>query len=516
MINHPSKKFEIVKSSKNVSINQLNKVLTNYSTYSNYKDNKWILDKREINQNKTLSHKTIYFSSLSNEGLIFESKEWASKLIIRKYAVRTISLYIHHLSKLTKYIDVNSIYTFTKVTQIEISQLHHFLFLECQNEVKTNVETWVRVKQFFKEMDMFKQYYMMEKFIIPKYKNVKKNNEKYIPDYVTNQLDILFKKNDNIPLAHKTIYWILRLLPNRITEVVSMTNDCLKPITSDSYILTISTPKQSGPYESDMIKMIEIKYVGIGAYLIDLIKAQIKFKKTLDSTNITEPFLFYMYRYFLFKNKVFKQPTKKLDLIYSENFSYFLNRFCTVFEIKDEKGDLFNPTSHQFRHNAISDRMNSGIFRAIDIKPLTGHHTTAMIEQTYTHTSIKDIKKDFPIVFRGRIINTEDEKRMHRLLEKPFARRIHNLGICSDSRACSNSKSQCLRCDFLLPKFENLDYYMHDQSEWIKKKEKAIQIGNVVYSELCQDWIISYEIAIKKVLNAISNEDLYAKMEVIK
>jgi hypothetical protein len=203
-------------------------------------------------------------------------------------------------------------------------------------------------------------------------------------------------------------------------------------------------------------------------------------------------------------------------LIDSESFSYFLKRVCKVYEIKDEYGNIFDPTTHQFRHNAISDRMNSGIFRAIDIKPLTGHHTTAMIEQTYTHTHIKDLKKDSPIVFRGRIINTDDEKRMNRLLEKPFARQIHNLGICSDSRSCSKSKSQCLRCDYLLPELENLSYYQNDQDEWQKKKEKAEQIGNIDYAELCQDWIDSYDIIVKRVLNALSNEDILTKLEVIK
>jgi len=510
--NSVAKKFDVINNTLEVSSEMINTALSHYCSVSTFDDNKWILDKREINQNKPIRSKTIYFGDFGNDMLLNEAKIWASKLMIRKYSTHGISSYISFLRLLTNFIDIANITSFSEINPSSLSKFHHFLFHESKNTTKSSLERWVRVKKFFREMEIYDQYYMMEKFIVPKFPKKRFFEEKYIPDHITKQLDVLFRKAE-MPHAYRTFYWVLRLIPNRITEVASMTVNCLKPISSDSYILTIATPKQSGPYESSMLKLIEIKDVGIGAYLIELLEKQVDYTNNLAPSLKTNDFLFFTNSCRFYEQQNFISITKRLRLLDSENFADFLKRICKFHKIKDENGDVFNPKSHQFRHNAISDRMNSGIFRAIDIKPLTGHHTTTMIEQTYTHTHISDLKKNSPIVFRGRIINTDDEERLNRLMEKPFSRRIHHLGICSDSRTCNKSKSQCLRCDYLLPEFENLSYYQHDQSEWQKKKEKAEQIGNVDYAELCQDWIDSYDIAINRVLNAITNENFQSELE---
>ncbi len=512
MQNQQLKTFNIVKTSPKITVSDINAILRHYSTVSTFHDDKWILDLRDINQNKKTKYRTIYFGSYKNEFFLNEVKSWASKLIVRKYSTLGISGIIGSIRLLSDLVENNSIHSFTEITPIEISKLHTYLFIESQNTTKRNLEKWNNIRKFFIEMEFYDQYYMMEKFVIPKFPKGRCFEDKYIPDYISNQLDVILKK-ENIPHALRTFYWILRLIPNRVTEVASMKTSCLKPISEDSYILTISTPKQSGPYESSMLKLIEIQDAGIGSYLISLIKKQIEFTKEQNPSMRNNDFLFYSNSFRYYKKNKELHIYDKVILIDSDFFAYFLKRICTVYDVKDEQGNIFNPMSHQFRHNAVSDRMNSGIFRAIDIKPLTGHHTTAMIEQTYTHTHIKDIKKDSPIVFRGRIINTDDEDRMNRLLAKPFSRRIHNLGICSDSRSCNKSKSQCLRCDYLLPDFDNLSFYEYDQNEWRSKKIKAEQVGNVDYADLCQDWIDSYEVAIKRVLHAITDESFDTKLE---
>ena len=152
--------------------------------------------------------------------------------------------------------------------------------------------------------------------------------------------------------------------------------------------------------------------------------------------------------------------------------------------------------------------MNSGLFRAIDLLPLTAHHNTKMIEQSYAHTSVKDLRKDDPVVFRGRIINTDDPARFDRILSKPFAKRIHRIGLCSDARGCSADRSRCLSCSYLVPDADDLDYYQSELGDWRSKKEKAESCGNEVFAELCDAWISAYETLIRRVLSAISGEDL--------
>ena len=69
------------------------------------------------------------------------------------------------------------------------------------------------------------------------------------------------------------MYWILRLIPSRVSEVTAMAIDCLRPL-GDDYILTLIDHKDSGsPYYAKN-RLIHLKYKGMGKYLIDLIKEQ--------------------------------------------------------------------------------------------------------------------------------------------------------------------------------------------------------------------------------------------------
>ena len=111
-------------------------------------------------------------------------------------------------------------------------------------------------------------------------------------------------------------------------------------------------------------------------------------------------------------------------------------------------------------------------------------------------------------MFRGRIINTDDPARFDRILSKPFAKRVHRIGLCSDARGCSADRSRCLRCSYLVPDADDLDYYQSELGDWRSKQEKALSCGNDVFAELCGVWIDAYKTLIQRVLNAISGEDL--------
>ena len=316
---------------------------------------------------------------------------------------------------------------------------------------------------------------------------------------------------DGIPLVYRCVYWMLRLIPNRITEVLSMTVRCLKQLSADTYTLTIPSFKQSGPYVPSDIKLIEVRYEGMGKLLVDLVAAQRD--EVVSHLGSDAELLFTSRTYRLMRDpktggRRYKPHGPAFEPKNLENCNHFFSRLCEYRGIVDEHGEPYSPTTHQFRHNAISDRMNSGLFRAIDLLPLTAHHNTKMIEQSYTHTSVKDLRKDDPVVFRGRIVNTDDPARFDRILSKPFAKRVHRIGLCSDARGCSADRSRCLRCSYLVPDADDLDYYQSELDDWRSKQEKALSCGNDVFAELCGVWIDAYKTLTQRVLSAISGEDL--------
>lgn len=290
-----------------------------------------------------------------------------------------------------------------------------------------------------------------------------------------------------------------------------MTVRCLKQLSADTYTLTIPSFKQSGPYVPSDIKLIEVRYEGMGKLLVDLVAAQRD--EVVSHLGSDAELLFTSRTYRLMRDpktggRRYKPHGSAFKPKKQGSCNRFFARLCEYRGLLDEHGEPYSPTTHQFRHNAISDRMNSGLFRAIDLLPLTAHHNTKMIEQSYTHTSVKDLRKDDPVVFRGRIINTDDPARFDRILAKPFAKRVHRIGLCSDARGCSADRSRCLSCSYLVPDADDLDYYQNELDDWRSKQEKALSCGNEVFAELCGAWMDAYETLTQRVLSAISGEDL--------
>ena len=86
------------------------------------------------------------------------------------------------------------------------------------------------------------------------------------------KLDCVFQ-HEEIPVYLRCIYWILRLIPSRIGEVLGMKIDCLKPY-DKHYCLFIPTWKQNGGHFEPIMRVIHIEDVGISSILIALVKQQ--------------------------------------------------------------------------------------------------------------------------------------------------------------------------------------------------------------------------------------------------
>ena len=139
---------------------------------------------------------------------------------------------------------------------------------------------WGSVNKFYEIMNGYenKKYQMC--FANNPYNSHKKHDYKYIPDAVAQQLDRVFYYED-VDETIRCVYWVLRLIPSRISEVLNIKIDCLKPF-DGHYCLFIPTWKQNGGRREPIMRCIHIENEGMGGYLISLIHKQQSLSKELQ------------------------------------------------------------------------------------------------------------------------------------------------------------------------------------------------------------------------------------------
>ena len=497
-----AKQLELIGSESQMTIEEADEKLRNYCSQSAFHDDTWVVDKVFTDKNLAKHRQSIYFSQVNNPFLRQEIKMWILYRLMKRRSLSTVIDDVTHVAKLANGMNITAT-TFEHVTHAEVLSFYNLLFTNNEISMRSRLRDWYGVRTFATEMKFETLRTCMNKYVVEAYPQGGRYDNKYIPDDIAVQMDVLMRQ-DIIPLAYRCIYWSLRLIPNRITEVMSLTTSCLKQITENSWVLTVPTFKQAGSYSKGSVKMIELQNTGIGAFYIQLLKDQIAYTNTLQRDND-----------FLFYSPVYKITGKNgaLDCtvcgavknVSAGQVRRFFQKLSQIKQFHDERGNAISITTHQFRHNAITDRLTSGIFRPIDVMGLTAHHNTQMIENSYTHRSAKDLTiEDKPIIFNGRILSNDMQEQA--VLNRPFAKRIYHLGVCSDIRDCNCDKSKCLRCQYLIPNADDLEYYQQEMEDWRTKMQKAEKVGNSDFAELCEYWIESYEILINRILNIVSNE----------
>lgn len=157
--------------------------------------------------------------------------------------------------------------------------------------------------------------------------------------------------------------------------------------------------------------------------------------------------------------------------------SYQLKNLCEIYQIKDVNGDIYSVTSHQFRHNGVTDRILAG-FTLPQIAEMTAHHGTAMLYGSYFHGNLfaeelmepltYEGEENHPFVlFRGRILNM-DPINEARLLKNLRSLRIKG-GICVDVTHCASGMWDCISCKQFVPEQEQLPYFQEQVEMWKKK-----------------------------------------------
>lgn len=259
-------------------------------------------------------------------------------------------------------------------------------------------------------------------FSVSPYRHQRRYDAKYIPESIAIQLDTAFK-NDEIALYLRCVYWLLRLIPSRIGEILGMKIDCLKRF-NGQYVLFIPTWKQNGGWQQPAIRSIHLEDKGIAGYLIGLIKEQQETARQIQKflPEDKKGMLFSYRQSYCRKGK----PTYSTKLCFVASIFTVNDHFrkiCRRYNISDETGNVYVVTTHQFRHNGITDRLAAG-FTAAQIAEMTGHHGDAMIFNAYAHLNLmpetirekqnyvlaerQESDKRY-VLFGGRILNMDEQ-----------------------------------------------------------------------------------------------------------
>ena len=93
----------------------------------------------------------------------------------------------------------------------------------------TCIGVWSSLSTFFETMSGIVGVKGKNPFGVSPYCRQRRYDAKYIPEPVAVQLDAAFK-SDEIALYLRCVYWLLRLIPSRIGEILGMKIDCLKKV----------------------------------------------------------------------------------------------------------------------------------------------------------------------------------------------------------------------------------------------------------------------------------------------
>lgn len=339
---------------------------------------------------------------------------------------------------------------------------------------------WGAVSQFLNRMNGYDGMQLKNPFYGNPYEAKQLIDQKYIPDYVAKQLDQVFMCED-IPITMRCIYWLLRLIPSRISEILGMKIECIKPF-DGHYCVFIPMWKQNGGYKQPIMRTIHLEDEGIGRHLIALLHKQQNMALIYqDYLPENKKDALFAYRRQILDKGVWRD--KNTYAVASWPYvSCQFKEICRRYGVRDENGYDYVVTSHQFRHNGITDRLRAG-FTLPQIAEMTAHHGTAMIYESYAHLNLfpetivepmqYQTEAESPhVLFAGRILNM-DAITEARLLKNIRAHRVPG-GICADVTHCKSGLWSCIDCKYFVLEVGQLTYFKEQAIVWAEKAEKFI------------------------------------------
>lgn len=438
-----------------------------------FDDDKWVCDKKKKRLSETNLNVTIYFSKVRRE-----YKEMIKLFaIIRIMSNASIAVVKNDIFRISEYLDfVNGNLDVSYESAMRYKQ-----YLDMTGLSETTLHSkWGSVNKFYEIMNGYenKKYQMC--FANNPYDSHKKHDYKYIPDTVAQQLDRVFYYED-VDETIRCVYWILRLVPSRISEVLNIKIDCLKPF-DGHYCLFIPTWKQNGGRREPIMRCIHIENEGMGGYLISLIHKQQNMSKELQKfMPENKKDALFTYRTVNHMPDGTKNMTNQYRVVSWPVISRKFEKICEKYSIRNELGEIYKVTTHQFRHNGITDRLEKG-FTVEQVTDITGHHGSTMLLDAYSHLNLKpetilkvqnsvisEIEKDYT-AFNGQVMNCSQEQE-DIIMKNVRAHKVRG-GICRDITGCKSDMMNCLECQYFKPDPEQLEYYKEQLELWEQKAEK--------------------------------------------
>ncbi|SFL55691.1 tyrosine-type recombinase/integrase [Salibacterium qingdaonense] len=395
-----------------------------------------------------------------------------------------------------------------EINRAHINGFEHYLRLSNKSE-NTKQVTYAALQDFFMKLSDFSEMTntVPTKDINPFKQYQNKQLKPTLPKEVLHSWDQAMKDETlQIPLEFRTMYWLLRSYPNRISEVLSMKRDCLKSFYSE-YTIQIPTFKQSGGYQSEEQKIIPVAYAGHGRYVVDLIRKLQRQTEELINTygipkNIKSDYLFIV-RHWSFVEENGGRPKMQIGRNLKNSLinwkgpkvNALFKQLSVILDFRSKQDKLVVPTTHQFRHHAVTDRMYTIGYTTEQVRRLTGHknesmtkyYTHQLVEQHKTiHQNISGLRKpkESPVEFRGKILNLDE--RTTKQLAKDQRRYLtweangkKGVGICSDIAGCNPKGTsihfECYACDWFVPKLEYYEDYKAEHAYWKDVVERTAE-----------------------------------------
>lgn len=488
--------------------------ISDYSSMSCYEDDIWILDLYYAKLNIGSSLRKLNFNSIVSIDIKAKIKEHLYITLLNRYSLEELRKRLYTLTMFANYLSSNySAEAISDINPMHIEYYYHHL-MNSNLTQKTIFYRWMTVKAFFVFIENSLIVEKMKLYDV-KYPEYIQNDNKYIDEYVVNQLDEVLQKRE-IPLHYRLLYWLLRLYPSRCTEMLSTPIECLKVYRENTYVFSTKVFKTSGRDENGTPKLLLLDTTeATQNYLHKLIVAQQKAaKKIYKELPELGDFLFLTRKSHynsLIKN--YELDTRYM-LLKTASFNRFLASTIKRYNILDEEGNVPIVTSHHLRHNAITDRVESKLFRPIDLRPMTLHANEEMFNKAYYHQSPEEIIKKSEevrkyitgetVVFAGKVVGSKNDRIFDRFLKNPFAFSLNHMGICADIRSCSKDKLECLSCAYFIPNCDDLSYFESSLLDWKQKYEIACKVKNEYMQENAQYNIILFEKVIKKIVDTVN------------
>ena len=441
-----------LKSATSLSDSSLKKYITAMSSFSDseFGSMKWLVRVPEYHTLQEVS-----FSSFSNvpENLTALVKCWAIHFFSISYSLGTIRLKLSKIAVFLKYFCTLNI----PFTSIRNSVIQVFLSQYSDTPILYNSMSCA-ISDFCNFISQ-NEICLAENIYLPMLPATQQKTVRRAPDRcVMTALDKFFFTNVDIPADMRCAYLLLRLILNRISEILNMSIDCISYPEEGVFSIRIPTQKET-PLHRPAISTYTRSLSGEYTCLLHLAILKQREYARMHQNDISEECTNY-----LFVSS--KSPKKLLSI---EDFNAYLKKVCEENKIVDSNGKIARITSHQLRHIGITERLQSSIISPERTKKEANHssfsttmgygYSSMHDESLHTSNIVKDVFQEAFTEGQSLIVNALPAKKYTALQSNPFTRLLPGLGLCSNA-ACIPRFELCLKCDHFSPNEYYNDYFL--------------------------------------------------------